>query len=42
MQAHRFDQAIRDYRRLHALVPLGTLRTKKDHARGRNVGCDSR
>ncbi len=33
MQAHRFDQAIRDYRRLRALVPLGTLRTKKDHAR---------
>ncbi|MHB8743676.1 MAG: helix-turn-helix domain-containing protein [Sulfuricaulis sp.] len=33
MQAHQFDQAIRDYRRLRTLVPLGTLRTKKDHAR---------
>lgn len=33
MQAHKFDQAIRDYRRLRTLVPLGTLRTKKDYAR---------
>jgi HTH-type transcriptional regulator/antitoxin HigA len=33
MQAHQFDQVIRDYRRLRALVPLGTLRTKKDYAR---------
>ncbi len=32
MHAYRFDQAIRDYRRLRTLVPLGTLRTKKDHA----------
>lgn len=27
------DQVIRDYRRLRTLVPLGTLRTKKDYAR---------
>ena len=33
MQSHQFDQAIRDYRRLCTLVPLGTLRTKKDHVR---------
>ena len=33
MQAHRLDQAIRDYRRLCTVVPLGTLHTKKDHAR---------
>ncbi len=33
MQAHQFDQVIRDYRRLRTLVPLGTLRTKKDHTR---------
>ncbi len=33
MQSHKFDQAIRDYRRLCTLVPLGTLRTKKDHVR---------
>jgi HTH-type transcriptional regulator/antitoxin HigA len=33
MQAHQFDQVIRDYRRLRTLVPLGTLRTKKDYAR---------
>lgn len=32
MQAHQFDQAIRDYRRLRTLVPLGTLRTNKDQA----------
>ncbi len=29
----QLDQVIRDYRRLRALVPLGTLRTKKDYAR---------
>jgi|SRR3990172_4580201 len=33
MLAHRFDQVIRDYRRLRTMVPLGTLRTKKDYAR---------
>ena len=33
MLAHQFDQVIRDYRRLRTLVPLGTLRTKKDHTR---------
>lgn len=33
MQAHQLDQIIRDYRRLRTLVPLGPLRTKKDHAR---------
>lgn len=33
MLAHQFDQVIRDYRRLRTLVPLGTLRTKKDYAR---------
>lgn len=31
--AHQFDQVIRDYRRLRTLVPLGTLRTKKDYTR---------
>ena len=31
MLAHQFDQVIRDYRRLRTLVPLGTLRTKKDY-----------
>jgi HTH-type transcriptional regulator / antitoxin HigA len=33
MQANQFDQVIRDYRRLRTLVPLGTLRTKKDYTR---------
>jgi HTH-type transcriptional regulator/antitoxin HigA len=33
MLAHQFDQVIRDYRRLRTLVPLGTLRTKKDYTR---------
>ena len=33
MQAYQFDQVIRDYRRLRTLVPLGTLRTKKDYTR---------
>lgn len=33
MQAHQFDQVIRDYRRLRTLVPLGTLRTKKEYTR---------
>ncbi len=33
MQAHQFDQVIRDYRRLRTLVPLGTLRSKRDYAR---------
>ena len=33
MQAHQFEQVIRDYRRLRTLVPLGTLRSKKDYAR---------
>jgi hypothetical protein len=35
MLARQFDQVIRDYRRLRTLVPLGTLRTKKDYARSR-------
>jgi len=33
MQARQFDQVIRNYRRLCTLVPLGTLRTKKDYTR---------
>lgn len=33
MQAQQFERVIRDYRRLRALVPLGTLRSKKDYAR---------
>lgn len=33
MLAHQFDQVIRDYRRLRTVVPLGTLRTKKDYTR---------
>lgn len=33
MPGHQFDQVIRDYRRLRTLVPLGTLRTKKDYTR---------
>lgn len=33
MLAHQFEQVIRDYRRLRTLVPLGTLRTKKDYTR---------
>jgi HTH-type transcriptional regulator/antitoxin HigA len=33
MLAHQFDQVVRDYRRLRTLVPLGTLRTKKDYTR---------
>src|SRR4030067_54909 len=33
MLSSLFDQVIRDYRRLRTLVPLGTLRTKKDYAR---------
>jgi HTH-type transcriptional regulator / antitoxin HigA len=33
MQAHQFEQVIRDYRRLRTLVPLGTLRSKKDYSR---------
>jgi HTH-type transcriptional regulator/antitoxin HigA len=33
MLTHQFDQVVRDYRRLRTLVPLGTLRTKKDYTR---------
>ena len=33
MLANRIQEAIRDYRRLRTVVPLGTLRTKKDYAR---------
>ena len=33
MLVNQFDQLIRDYRRLRTLVPLGTLRTKKDYTR---------
>ena len=38
MLAHQFDQVIRDYRRLRTLVPLGTLRTKKDYTRAPEIG----
>ena len=33
MLANRIQEVIRDYRRLRTVVPLGTLRTKKDYAR---------
>lgn len=33
MLANRMQEVIRDYRRLRTVVPLGTLRTKKDYAR---------
>lgn len=33
MQTNQFNQAIRDYRRLRTLLPLGTLHTKKDYVR---------
>lgn len=33
MLADEMDRAVRDYKRLRALVPLGTLRTKKDYER---------
>lgn len=33
MLANRIQEVIRDYRRLRSVVPLGTLRTKKDYAR---------
>jgi HTH-type transcriptional regulator / antitoxin HigA len=33
MTAHRLKEAAQGYRRLRALVPLGTLRTAKDYAR---------
>lgn len=33
MLEHRMQEVIRDYRRLRSMVPLGTLRTKKDYAR---------
>ncbi len=33
MLANRMQEMIRDYRRLRTVVPLGTLRTKKDYAR---------
>jgi HTH-type transcriptional regulator/antitoxin HigA len=32
MLANRIQEVIRDYRRLRTVVPLGTLRTKKDYA----------
>ncbi|TAM47361.1 MAG: transcriptional regulator [Gammaproteobacteria bacterium] len=31
--AKRLDQAVRDYRRLRTLVPLGPVRTRKDYER---------
>lgn len=33
MFANRMQEVIRNYRRLRTMVPLGTLRTKKDYAR---------
>lgn len=33
MLANRMQEVIRDYRRLRTVVPLGTLRTKKDYSR---------
>lgn len=33
MLAEQLNQAVLDYRRLRALVPLGPLRTKKEYAR---------
>jgi len=33
MSANRMKEVIQEYRRLRAVVPLGTLRTKKDYAR---------
>ena len=33
MKSFQFCSVIRDYRRLRTLVPLGTLRTKKDYTR---------
>lgn len=33
MLANRMQEMIRDYRRLRSVVPLGTLRTKKDYDR---------
>ncbi len=31
MQANKLEQVVRDYRRLRAMVPLGTLHTKKEY-----------
>ncbi len=33
MQANKLEQVVRDYRRLRAMAPLGTLRTKKEYER---------
>ena len=33
MLARKIEQVVRDYDRLRAVVPLGTLRTKKDYER---------
>lgn len=33
MPTNRMQDMIRDYRRLRSVVPLGTLRTKKDYDR---------
>ncbi len=33
MLAKRLDQAVRDYRRLRTLVPLGPVRTRKEYER---------
>lgn len=33
MTAHQMKQVVQEYRRLRAMVPLGTLRTKRDYAR---------
>ena len=33
MLARKIEQVVRDYDRLRAVVPLGTLRTKKDYGR---------
>ena len=33
MTAYQMKEVVQEYRRLRAVVPLGTLRTKKDYAR---------
>ncbi len=33
MQTNKFEQVVRDYRRLRTMAPLGTLRTKKEYER---------
>ena len=38
MTTRKMKAVIHEYRRLRTLVPLGTLRTKKDYARGCDAG----